>query len=445
MMKSLGAAFMTLLLAGPAFGQTGYTVNISTTSYEVYTDRITEVVIVGEGTYTYPDPHLTPLLSQTSLAIQTALDELGLPMGTTATSQGTTQTGTDETYDEVVMSNYNPVDNPDYVVGDPENYLTWIAVGNSNVDVFVDATSTYWTYHQLTAAVDEPCAAGSYSATGNEPCTPCGPGTYQPATGQNSCLNCGPGTFELDSGSQVCDPCPGGEATPCNDNGVCSDGPTGNGTCTCNIGYTGFACENGPPTTTVTTTSTTSTTLAGPCAAVPLSGCVAATKAGFQISTKSEPAKDKLKWKLVGGSLAVGYADLGDPSMTTTWTLCVYDSTGGVPYLAAVLPIDPSPSWTGKDPKGWKYKDKAGSQSGVTGVAVSAGSAGKTKAQMKGAGSSLPLPPPVDTMKFFDQISTVTVQLVKEGGAGADVCWTSEFDAADTKLNTPAGFKATAK
>jgi hypothetical protein len=444
MMKSLYGAIAAVLLASPVFaGGAGSTVNISTTTSTIYTNRITSVVVVGEGTYTYPDPHAAPLLSQPSLAIQTALDELGLPMGTTASPQGTMQVGTDETMVEVVMSNYNPVDNPDYVVGDPEDYFGWIAVGPEDVNVFVTQTTTEWTYYQMTAGIDEPCGAGFYSATGNSPCTPCPAGTFNDSLGQTSCTDCGPGTFELDQGSQACDACPGGQATPCNDNGVCSDGPTGTGTCTCNIGYTGFACENGPPTTTVT--STTSTTLSGPCSAVPLSGCVTATKAGFQISTKSDPAKNKMKWKLGGGSLPVGYADLGDPTMTTTWTLCVYDSTGGTPFLSTLIEVDPSSLWTGKDPKGWKYKDKAGTQLGITGMSLSAGVAGKTKAQVKGAGSSLPLPVPVDTVEYFEQGTTVTVQLVKEGGAGADLCWTSEFDAADTKLNTPAGFKATAK
>eukprot|EP01065_Artemidia_motanka_P005365 TRINITY_DN1259_c15_g1_i1.p1 TRINITY_DN1259_c15_g1~~TRINITY_DN1259_c15_g1_i1.p1 ORF type:complete len:6161 (+),score=1442.86 TRINITY_DN1259_c15_g1_i1:2253-18485(+) len=37
--------------------------------------------------------------------------------------------------------------------------------------------------------------------------------------------------------------CPGGYATPCNNRGTCAQGPEQNGTCTCNVGYAGLACE----------------------------------------------------------------------------------------------------------------------------------------------------------------------------------------------------------
>jgi hypothetical protein len=71
--------------------------------------------------------------------------------------------------------------------------------------------------------------------------------------------------------------------------------------------------------------------------------------------------------------------------------------------------------------------------------------AGKSKAQLKATGTNLQLPAPVSATKLFEQSSTVTVQLVKQGGPGADVCWTSEFDVAHTKSNSPEKFKAAAK
>jgi hypothetical protein len=462
-MRILFATFVAVLFACPAFaGGLGSTVNISTTTSEVYSDRITEVELLGVGTHVFSDPYTAPELSQQSAALATALTALGLPMGTTATAQGTSPIDTDDVSDEVVMSNYNPNDNPDYVVGDPDNYLTWIAVGPEDVNVFVTHTTTHYTFHRMTAELDSPCEAGSYSANGQEPCspcpqgyaqpstgatacTPCAPGTFASTMGQTICSSCGPGTFELDSGSAVCDACPGGQASPCNDNGVCSDGPTGNGTCTCNVGYTGTACENGPPTTT-TTTSTTSTTLpSGACAEVPEAGCVVASVAGLQIQAGADPAKNKLKWKLGGGSLPVDYASLGDPAASTSWTLCIYDSSAAVPFLVGSLTVGPSAPWTGKDPKGWKYKDKTAGQDGVAGVSLKTGVAGKSKAQLKAGGSGLPVPSAFDTTKFFDQGPAVTVQLVKDGGPGGELCWTSEFGEADTKLNIPGKFKATAK
>jgi hypothetical protein len=299
-------------------------------------------------------------------------------------------------------------------------------------------------YSLAGATACTPCDAGTFSSAGSAVCTQCSPGTFNPFPGQPSCIDCGPGTYEPSPGSIGCDECPGGQATPCNGNGVCSDGPSGTGTCACNVGYTGFACENGPGGS--TTTSTTSTTLAGACAAVPETGCVVATKAGLQISKNTEtPDKSRIKWKLGGGSLAVSQTDLGDPLTTTSWTLCIYDSSAGVSYLAGSLTVDPNAAWASNDPKGWKYKDKTGAEDGVTGVSLKTGDATKTKAQLKGAGASLVLPDAYDLANYFDQDTTVTVQLVKNGGPGASLCYTSEFDAADTKTNSAAVFKATAK
>src|SRR5688572_17755092 len=130
MIKPLRVAIAAALLAHPAFagGGAGYTVNVNTTTHEITSDRITEVAIDPEGTYTFPDAFTAPELSQQSSALATARTELGIPMATTVTVLGTMGIGSDETVVEIVESNYNPVDNPDYVVGDPEDYFTWIAV-----------------------------------------------------------------------------------------------------------------------------------------------------------------------------------------------------------------------------------------------------------------------------------------------------------------------------
>ncbi|KAJ1163610.1 hypothetical protein NDU88_004066 [Pleurodeles waltl] len=50
--------------------------------------------------------------------------------------------------------------------------------------------------------------------------------------------HCCPGYWGAD-----CLACPGGAASPCSNRGVCSDGLEGNGTCTCEEGFGGTACE----------------------------------------------------------------------------------------------------------------------------------------------------------------------------------------------------------
>jgi len=285
------------------------------------------------------------------------------------------------------------------------------------------------------------CSPGSFSSGGAATCTGCSAGTYQDSVGQSTCFNCPPGTFQLGTGSSTCDACPGGAMTPCNGNGTCSDGPTGDGTCACNPGYTGVACENGPPPTSTTTT----TTLATVCAAAPQSGCIVPAKAGFQIKqTIGDASKSTLKWKVGGGDLTVMQADLGDPTTSTSWTLCIYDRTAGVPEWVGDLTVDWNSFWTSIDPKGWKYEDKTASQDGVTAVQVKTGAAGTTKAQLKGKGANLSLPAPFDVNAIFDQDTSVTVQLVK-GGPGAPLCWTSDFAVSDTLSNSATLFKAVVK
>jgi hypothetical protein len=53
-----------------------------------------------------------------------------------------------------------------------------------------------------------PCNPGTFSATGEQPCTPCSPGTAQPNSGATQCAPCAPGTIAPAQGATVCSPCP---------------------------------------------------------------------------------------------------------------------------------------------------------------------------------------------------------------------------------------------
>lgn len=72
-----------------------------------------------------------------------------------------------------------------------------------------------------------PCTPGQFSATGNDPCTacdpgtfadlmssttctPCPPGRFQAAAGASSCPSCLPGTFQDSSGAASCQNCTAG-------------------------------------------------------------------------------------------------------------------------------------------------------------------------------------------------------------------------------------------
>jgi len=142
----------------------------------------------------------------------------------------------------------------------------------------------------------------------------------------------------------------------------------------------------------------------------------------FLLGNGSKPAKDKLTWKW-GKGAAVSAAEMGDPTTSTDYTLCVYGN--GSLLLSASAPH--GTFWSaagGTPPKSFKYADKLGGSDGVTHAQVASGAAGKSKAQVKGKGSHLPvapLPLPLNELP-------VTVQL--HNGAQ---CWTSDYANAPAK------------
>lgn len=103
----------------------------------------------------------------------------------------------------------------------PGGPCTAVGVDGNNAPIYAVSTVTAGT----------PCAAGSYSTTGFEPCTPapagsyaagtgdtsaslCPAGTYQPNSGQTSCLPASPGNFVAGTGQTTQTPCPAGRYQP---------------------------------------------------------------------------------------------------------------------------------------------------------------------------------------------------------------------------------------
>jgi hypothetical protein len=119
----------------------------------------------------------------------------------------------------------------------------------------------------------------------------------------------------------------------------------------------------------------------------------------------------------------------------------VYDSTADVDALVTSVEVFADPIWVDKTPKGWSYKDKAGTQDGVGKLQLKPGVEDKSKAQLSAKGASAPLPAPVGGGNYFEQDPRVTVQLVNSDGT----CWTSEFGDSDTSKNDEAQFKAVDK
>jgi len=155
------------------------------------------------------------------------------------------------------------------------------------------------------------------------------------------------------------------------------------------------------------TESATSTPTAGGviCAPAPLGSCASAPKAKIKLQGGS---KAKLVWKWVGGSASM--AQLGDPTAATSYRLCVYDDNALVmsPLIPAGLTCDGQPCWAAAGSTGFKFKDKAGANGGITKIKLKSGSAGKVL--VKGAGPNLTPPLPITAA------TDLTVQLVNSAG-----------------------------
>lgn len=135
-----------------------------------------------------------------------------------------------------------------------------------------------------------------------------------------------------------------------------------------------------------------------------------------------------LKYKSAKGD-ETSTADFSDPTDGTPYELCVIDLDGGVPELVECFQLAPGLGWKAKG-NGFQYKDKDGSQDGLTRLLLRRGAQGKTKIVARGKEMSLPALP-------LSQDPAVVVLLANDRG----LCWVGRFDD-PAKVNTAEKFKA---
>ncbi len=169
-----------------------------------------------------------------------------------------------------------------------------------------------------------------------------------------------------------------------------------------------------------TSAASTWTFTADVCGPTPATGCrrpVASGKATLKITQSGTDTKDALQWTWQKGAPTT-MGDLGDPTTSSPYVVCLYDASG----LRVRLAVPPGGQCSGKacwTPKAgsYAYKDKLGSADGVLQLQTKADArAGKPKIQLKGRGAALDLPMPLDLA------SPVTVQLV-----APDTCFEAVF------------------
>lgn len=222
----------------------------------------------------------------------------------------------------------------------------------------------------------------------------------------------------------------------------CDDGGTAAGDC-CSASCQ-FEAENSPCAGDGNACTQDACDGAGSCesteAPLDVAECIVATRTKLQLKDSATEGKDQLQWQWQSGA-AFDQAFLGTPLVDTDYTLCVYDTAASIPSVALKLDVPASALlWQDLDPKGAKYKDKAGSQDGVTQIQIKPGADTKTKVKLKAKGANLVLPGPVgDT--YFAQDPNVVAQLVNSEGQ----CWTTAFVIGDTAKNDTTQFKGQTK
>jgi hypothetical protein len=166
--------------------------------------------------------------------------------------------------------------------------------------------------------------------------------------------------------------------------------------------------------------------LLSPCGSSPMS-CRAAGKSALLLKNSADDTKDKLTWKWLKGA-ATTLTELGVPTGTTNYALCVYAGTA-----VATIDLPAGSKWQATGTKGFKFKDPTGTPDGAQKASLKSGAAGKAKTLVKGKGINLPdnlvgpLPLPV------------TAQLVNET---TNVCFGSVYTAPDIIKNDGTNFKA---
>src|SRR5262249_22620243 len=146
-------------------------------------------------------------------------------------------------------------------------------------------------------------------------------------------------------------------------------------------------------------------------------------KAGLTFSKKSgDPSKSRVQWSWSKGPATL--AQFGNPTATTAYRLCVYDSGNNVvvnlnvPGGGTCLRL---PCWQ-SNTTGLKYGKPSGLPNGVTKMSVSARSDGTGKIKVKAQGFNLSMP----SLPLAQSPNPVRVLLIN---SQTNACWSATYSA----------------
>ena len=150
----------------------------------------------------------------------------------------------------------------------------------------------------------------------------------------------------------------------------------------------------------------------------PVLDCRSAAKASLVIKNNPHDALDLVDYKWVQGAATEEF-ELGDPTTTTTYTLCIFDGAGTLRMSASVPPggqCGDVPCWTAKA-KGFAYRDELGQAAGIGTVRLLPSASAKSSVHVRGKGANLPLP-------VLPLAGPVKVQVINDA---TGVCFASDF------------------
>jgi hypothetical protein len=212
-------------------------------------------------------------------------------------------------------------------------------------------------------------------------------------------------------------------ATPCDaDANLCTlDECDGNGMCTFD---SNLDCEDGNSCTQDSCDPQNGCVSTG----TPAMTCTSALKGKLKIKDSSDNSKDGVKFLWKGGPSLV--SNMGDPTLTTRYELCIYDNLG----VRMAMGVPPGPEWEliglPSSPKGYKFSDIGAQNDGVRLIKTKGSNLSNAKVKLLGKGGNLP----DNSMLPFQY--PVTAQLHASDG----MCWEVQFGQNDTKKNELSGF-----
>jgi hypothetical protein len=215
--------------------------------------------------------------------------------------------------------------------------------------------------------------------------------------------------------------------TPCDDDSnICTtDACNGSGAC---VFSTALNCNDGVSCTQDTCDPQDGCQYTG----APSNSCTTATRAVLKIRDASADSGDSVKFLWKGGPSLV--PDMGNPTQTTTYELCIYDGRG----VQMAMSVPPGSGWSvlgsTASPKGYKFKDNSASNDGVKLIKTKGSNLDKAQVKLVAKGSALP-----DTEDLPLQYP-VTAQVYASDG----MCWDAEFTQMQTKKNDSGKFGANA-